>query len=101
MYHLQRSERLFYKLRPYVITVNLLTFIWFVLLQYVRFRDSGRACAGEFLKEIPGNYGSIYLPEQATWLKWYVISQYLIYLATKIVSIIITNKLEADFDEQR
>ena len=72
-----------------------------MMLQLSRFRDAGRACAGEFLTEMPGNYGSIYLPTQAMWLKWYIISQYLIYLATKIVSIVITNKLEADFDEQR
>ena len=101
LYHLQRSSALFQKIRPFVIAVNLLTFIWFALLQLSRFHDAGRACAGEFLKEIPGNYGSIYLPEQANWIKWYVVSQYLVYFASKIVSIIITNKLEAEFDEQR
>ena len=63
MYHMQRKQELFDLMRPYVIIMNLLTLIWFIALQYYRFKDTGKACAGEFLnpKKLPGNYGSLYL----------------------------------------
>ena len=80
---------------------NLLFIAWFISLQIYRFKDTGRACAGEFLKTTPGNYGSVYLPEQGTWLKIYIISQYVLYLVSKVVSIVITNRLEAQYDSER
>ena len=86
-------------LRPYVIAANLLTFFWFILLQLARFKDSGRACAGDYLDKVPTNFGSVYLSDQGWWLKAYIISQYVVYLGTKVVSIIITNRLEAQYDE--
>lgn len=97
MYHLQRSQEMFDLMRPYVIITNLMTLIWFVVLQYYRFKDTGRACAGEFLTptKLPGNYGTVYLVQQGQWLKYYVITHYVIYIIQKIISIIITNKLEA------
>ncbi len=69
-------------MRPYVIITNLMTLIWFVVLQYYRFKDTGRACAGEFLtpQKLPGNYGTVYLVEQGQWLKYYVITHYVIYI---------------------
>ena len=62
LYHLQRNPDLFEVMRPYVIIINLLTLVWFIALQYYRFKDTGRACGGEFLgKNKPGNYGTLYM----------------------------------------
>ena len=88
-------------MRPFVIVNNLVFITWFAALQIYRFKDTGRACTGEFLKVTPGNYGSVYLPEQGTWFKIYIISQYVLYLVQKVISIMITNKLEAQYDTER
>ena len=90
-------------MRPYVIIINLLTLVWFIAIQYYRFKDTGKACAGEFLneKKLPGNYGTLYLVTQGQWLKYYVISHYAVYIIQKLISIIITNKLEANYERQR
>ena len=83
-------------MRPYVIINNLVMLIWFICLQYFRFKDTGRACAGEFIgKTIPGNYGTLYLPTFGAWIKWFIIIHYTVYILSKCVSIIVTNKLEA------
>ena len=51
-------------MRPYIIVTNLMTLIWFIALQYYRFKDTGRACAGDLLKkQLPGNFGTVYVPE--------------------------------------
>ena len=42
-------------MRPYIIIANLGGLVWFVALQYLRFKDSGRACSGDFLT---GNLGN-------------------------------------------
>ena len=88
---------MFNLMRPYVIVINLITLTWFIILQYYRFKDTGRACAGEFLVEgkIPGNFGTVYVADQGKWLKYYIISHYAVYILQKILTIIITNKLEA------
>ena len=101
MYQLQRNMEMFDLLRPYVIIINLVTLIWFTILQYYRFKDTGRACAGEFLTKIPGNFGTIYLASQGQWLKYYIISHYVVYIVQKILQIIITNKLEAQYEQKR
>ena len=82
-------------MRPYIIITNLMTLIWFAALQYYRFKDTGRACSGDLLKKIPGNYGQVYLPEQGQWFRYYIVAQYTLYIIQKLLSIIITNKLEA------
>ena len=101
VYHVQRKPNMFSKMRKFVILNNLIFIAWFISLQVDRFKDTGRACSGEFLKVVPGNYGSVYLPEQGTWLKIYIISQYVLYIVQKIISIVITNKLEAQYDQER
>ena len=103
LYHLQRNGEMFDLLRPYVIIVNLTTLIWFVSLQFYRFKDTGRACAGEFLNpaKYPGNFGSLYLATQASWLKYYVAAHYVVYIVQKMISIIITNRLEAAYEQKR
>ena len=67
-------------MRPYVIINNLVTIVWFIALQYYRFKDTGRACSGEFLQKIPGNFGSVYMTTQGQWLKWYIITHYVVYI---------------------
>ena len=63
LYHVQKNPRMFDMMRPYIIITNLMTLIWFMCLQYYRFKDTGRACAGDLLGKTPGNYGQVYLPE--------------------------------------
>lgn len=64
MYHIQAMKDMYDLMRPYVWIANLLTLIWFISLQYFRFKDTGRACCGDFLVNVkkPGDYGSVYMP---------------------------------------
>ena len=103
LYQVASSPDMFHLMRPYVICINLITLVWFVSLQYYRFKDTGRACAGDFLTrdKKPGNYTSVYLESQGEWLRIYIISHYCVYIIQKLVSIVITNKLEADFERKR
>ena len=48
LYFMQSRSGMFDVMRPYVILNNLITLAWFVLLQYYRFKPSGRACSGDF-----------------------------------------------------
>ena len=50
---------------------------------------------------MPANYGTIYLGDQGSWLLMYTILQYIVYIVNKVVSIIITNKLEAEFETKK
>ena len=56
MYYLQGKDDMFELMRPYVIITNLLTLAWFISIQYYRFKDTGRACSGDFLVEKPTNF---------------------------------------------
>ena len=49
MYYLQSKEDMYQMMRPYVLLVNLATFVWFIALQYFRLKDTGKACSGDFL----------------------------------------------------
>ena len=99
MYFLQSKESMFDMMRPYVICINLCTFVWFMLLQLYRFKETGRACSGDFLTKVPANYGTIYLGDQGQWFAVFIVAQYVLYILSKVISICITNRLEADFDE--
>ena len=93
---------MFEMMRPYVILTNLATLVWFITMQYYRFKDTGRACSGDFLGATkPANFGTIYLGDLGQWLLIYTISQYALWLLSKVVSIIITNKLNVEFDEEK
>ena len=76
LYHIQRTPEMFALMRPYVIINNLITFTWFITIQYFRFKDTGRACAGDFILAAktakPANFGTVYLVEQGEWMKIYV-----------------------------
>ncbi len=56
MYYLQGKEGMFTMMRPYVIVTNILTLCWFFAIIYYRFKDTGRACSGDFLDKLPENY---------------------------------------------
>ena len=59
---MQSKEDMFEMMRPYVILTNLTTLTWFFILQYYRFKDTGKACSGDFLgPKLPANYNTIYL----------------------------------------
>ena len=92
---------MFDTMRPYVIVTNLATLVWFIMAQYYRFKDTGRSCSGDYLTNIPPNYGTIYLGDQGTWFLIYIIAQYIVYIVNKVVSIIITNKLEAEYETKK
>ena len=90
-------------MRPYVVIMNLLTLIWFIVLQYFRFKDTGRACTGDFLVGLkkPGDYNSVYLKTQGNWIFMYIVAQYLLFILCKIVSVVITNRLESMYEEKK
>ena len=76
-------------MRPYVIISNLLTLAWFFALQYFRFKDTGRACTGEFLEEEPNE--EVYLVNEGKFFSYYIAAHYGVYILQKIVCICITN----------
>jgi hypothetical protein len=51
MYYMQSKEEMFNAMRPYVIITNLFSFVWFILIQFYRFKDTGRACSGDYLTD--------------------------------------------------
>ena len=55
MYYVQSREEMFDTMRLWVILTNVSTLTWFIAIQYFRFKDSGRACSGDFL--MPGSMG--------------------------------------------
>ena len=101
MYKLQGMKGMQDLMRPYVWIINLLTLIWFISLQYFRFKDTGRACCGDFLVNMkkPGDYGAVYLPSQGQWIFVFVVAQYILFIIQRIIIIIITNRLESQFEE--
>ena len=67
---------MFDMMRPYVLLVNLATLVWFIAMQYYRFKDTGKACSGDFLqdKTKPANFSTIYLSEQGQFFFIYVVT---------------------------
>ena len=102
MYYMQAKEDMFDTMRPYVILTNLMTFAWFVTLQVFRFNETGKACSGDYLgPKLPANFNTIYLGSLGQWLFIYIVAQYALYIISKVCSIIITNSLEAEFEEKK
>ena len=42
-------------IKLWIVLVNLLSLIWFISLQYFRFKDTGRACSGDYITGTFGN----------------------------------------------
>ena len=75
MYYLQSKEEMYEAMRPWVMVTNGLTFLWFLTLQYYRFKDTGRACSGDFLgAKLPGDFDTVYDIEWGQWLLIYTIA---------------------------
>ena len=101
MYYLQSKEDMFEIMRPYVIITNLLALGWFIAIQFYRFKDTGRACSGDFLTKIPDNYNEVYLNTEGQWFLYYIIAHYIMYVIQKVISIAITNKFETEFEKKK
>ena len=80
MYYLQGKDDMFELMRPYVIITNLLTLAWFISIQYYRFKDTGRACSGDFLVEKPTNFSDVYLEGQGKFFAYYIATHYVVYI---------------------
>ena len=80
MYYLQGKEDMYSMMRPYVILTNMATLAWFIALQYYRFKDTGRACSGDFLIKYPANYREVYLGDWGQWILIYIVSQYVVFM---------------------
>ena len=99
-YYLYSKEENFDRLRPFVILINLVSLVWFYQLQFYRFKESGRACSGDYLlwgEEKPKKdlrASKVYLVEEGQWFLVYIICQYTVYIVCKIISLVITNNLE-------
>lgn len=101
MYYLQGKEGMFDTMRPYVIIVNLITLTWFIAVQFYRFKQTGRACSGDYLTAVPKNYNSTYLGNQGQFLLYYVVIHYSVYIIQKIACICITNKYESEYEKKK
>ena len=92
LYYIQSKEGLFDILRPYVIIYNIAFIAWFICLQVFRFKETGRACSGDFIEpakpgekeKYPPNYDTVYLGQQGLFLIYYIIAQYVIGIIFKI-----------------
>ena len=80
MYYLQGKEEMFELMRPYVIITNLMTLGWFMALQFYRFKDTGKACSGDLLIELPENFNDIYLADEGKFLTYYIFAHYAVYI---------------------
>ena len=102
---------MFDRMRPIVVLINLGSLVWFYNLHFFRFKDSGRACSGDYFlwgtepteKETLQSLRSskIYMVEQGQWFLLYIVMQYMVYFVCKIISLVITNNLEAEFEEKK
>ena len=101
MYYLESKEDMQRIMRPYVLFTKAVFFAWFAALCYYRFRDTGRACSGDFLdaKHMPTNYSSVYLGDEGHWILCYVVMQVILWIVCKIVSVLIYNKIEEESEE--
>ena len=90
-------------MRPLAILMNLIFLGWFIALQYFRFKNTGRACSGDFLKGVvkPGNYSSVYLTTEGSWFYYYIILQYSVFLLNRMGSLIISNRYEVEFEDMK
>ena len=104
IYYVQGLPLMFNKVRPYVILCNITTLIWFFAVQYFRFKPTGRACCGDYVddmvSDVPDNLDNFYIGPEGTWLVYYVLSHYCVYILQKGVSIYITNKLASDYERK-
>ena len=55
VYNVQSKDEMYDATRPWVLLIHLLSLIWFIALQYYRFKTTGRACSGDFLQ---GGFGN-------------------------------------------
>uniref|UniRef100_A0A7S3ISB2 Uncharacterized protein n=1 Tax=Strombidium inclinatum TaxID=197538 RepID=A0A7S3ISB2_9SPIT len=101
MYYLQGKENMFELMRPYVIITNLLTLVWFITLQYYRFKKTGRACSGDYLQKVPDNFKQVYIADEGRFFMYYIIAHYFVYVVQKIISICITNSHETEYERKR
>ena len=119
MYYVQSREEMFETMRMWILVTNLSSLVWFVLIQYYRLKDSGRACSGDFVaggetgfanplgeqsseqSKVLATQGHFLLVDQGFWFVVFIVMQYVLYIICKIVAIVITNRLEAEYDEQK
>ena len=100
VYHVQGIQGMFEKMRPFVVFTNLVTLIWFFAVQYYRFKETGRACCGDYLIEVPENAENIYIGTEGSWLVYFIFSHYLVYILQKGVSICITNRIATNYEKR-
>ena len=76
VYSLQTKPGMHSTMRPYVMGINLITLTWFIALHYFRFKQSGRACSGDYLEGLPkpANYATVYLNHEGMWFFVYIVS---------------------------
>merc|ERR1712086_570866 len=85
MFYMQGKNGLFEMMRPYVIITNFLTLGWFIALQYFRFKQSGRTCAGDDLtfrtpSKMPKDWESLFLVKEGQFFLYYIVAHYFVYV---------------------
>ena len=93
---------MYYILRPIVFFMNLAFLLWFFALQYYRFKNTGRACSGDFVlgSSHVFNYNDekLYLVTEGKWMVNFIIMQYLVFFIGKFAAIYVSNDLEGEFE---
>ena len=55
LYNIQTKDDMQDATRPWILLTHLMSLIWFITLQYYRFKQTGRACSGDYIQ---GGFGS-------------------------------------------
>ena len=103
MHNLQTKDGMFKIMKPYVLFANFLMFLWFVAIQYYRFMPNGRACSGDLIdsKNVPADYGMVYVGAWGTFLLGYIIAHYLALSSVFLVSRKINNEHRGEYEKKK
>ena len=122
LHHLQIIESYAGKLRAWQVISNFIFLSWFVAVLFFRFSEAGRACSGDFvwadenglpdesklerlnkegLSGVPSYDLEVIMPELGSWMLVYLLLQSLLFLVCKVIQVVLSNNLEAEFEEKR
>ena len=84
--------------KPFALLARILFLVWFSLLLYFRFRNTGQACSGDGLQSEPRVSG-LYLIGWGYWLKLYGIMQTVLWILCRILQLIVSNRVRTEIEE--
>ena len=86
-----------------VVLIKLISFFWFVVLQYYRFKLSGRTCSGKFRiifeEEEQEEEPTFILQEQGLWFLVFVVAQYILFFMSRLWTVVLQHKMTSQRDK--